>query len=44
MPFGDVLVLVIIVLPIIVTFAALRATPLRYELVTTAVEELTALI
>jgi hypothetical protein len=41
---GDLLVLAIIVLPIVLTFAALRAKPLRFELATDVVQELTALI
>ena len=41
---GDLLVLAIIVLPILLTFAALRAKPLRFELAADAVQELTALI
>jgi hypothetical protein len=31
MPFGDLLVLAIIVMPIVLTFALLRAKPLRLE-------------
>jgi hypothetical protein len=31
MPFGDLLVLAIIVFPIVATFALLRAEPLRLE-------------
>jgi hypothetical protein len=40
---GDLVVLAIIVLPIVLTFALLRAKPLRFELATAAVEELAAL-
>jgi hypothetical protein len=39
MPFGDLLVLAIIVMPIVLTFALLRAKPLRLEgLATPAVQ------
>jgi len=31
MPFGDLLVLAIMVLPVVLTFALLRAEPLRLE-------------
>jgi hypothetical protein len=41
---GDLLVLAIIVLPIVLTFAALRAKPLRLELATDVAQELAALI
>ena len=41
---GDLLVLAIIVLPIVLTFVLLRMKPLRFELATTAVEELAGLI
>ena len=42
--FGDLVVLAVIVLPVILTFAARRATPLRYEFATDVVEELAGLI
>jgi hypothetical protein len=42
--FGDLVVLAIVVLPVILTFVALRATPLRYELVTDAAQELAGLL
>jgi hypothetical protein len=41
---GDLLVLAIVVLPVVLTFVALRAKPLRFELAADAVQELTALI
>ena len=41
---GDLIVLAIIVLPIVLTFAALRAKPLRFELATDVAQELAALI
>jgi hypothetical protein len=44
MPFGDLLVLAIIVLPIVLSFALLRMTPLRLEIATDVVQELAGLV
>jgi hypothetical protein len=42
--FGDLIVLAIIVLPIVMTFALLRMSPLRLEIATDAIQELAALV
>jgi hypothetical protein len=40
---GDLLVLAIVVLPIVLTFALLRMKPLRFEIATDVIQELASL-